>query len=86
MPIPLVAGQPLDLTVVGFCAVVHKNSGIGFFHQNVFHTGICPEELPITGLMRVLNLSAASLGSELRRCLSSHGIEPAGDFFLTTSL
>ena len=42
MTIPVGFVYMLGLTVVVFSAVVVQHAGVRFFHQNVFHTGICP--------------------------------------------
>ena len=42
MTIPVGFVYMLGLTVVVFSAVVVQHAGVRFFHQNVFHAGICP--------------------------------------------
>lgn len=42
MTIPVGFIYMLGLTVVVFSAVVVQHAGVRFFHQDVFHTGICP--------------------------------------------
>ena len=42
MTIPVGFVNTLDLTVVILPAMVVQHAGVRFFHQNVFHTGICP--------------------------------------------
>ena len=42
MTIPVGFVYMLGLTVVVFSAVVVQHAGVRFFHQDVFHTGICP--------------------------------------------
>ena len=44
----------LGLTVAVFSAVAVQHAGVRLLHQNVFHTGIRPEKLPITGFVRKL--------------------------------
>ena len=69
-----------------FPAVIDQNAGIGFLHQNVFHTGIRPEKLPVTGLVRLLAVITNPLRHDLRRRFASETVEPAGDFFLPAAL
>ena len=86
MTIPVGFVYMLGLTVVVFSAVVVQHAGIRLLHQDVFHAGICPQELPITGFVRMPDFSAAPFSPELRRCLSPRSIKPPGDLFLPTTL
>jgi hypothetical protein len=76
----------LGFPVVVFSAVVIQHTGIRLLHQDVFHAGICPQELPITGFVRMPDFSAAPFSPELRRCFSPRSIKLPGDLFLPAPL
>ena len=86
MTIPVGFVYMLGFSVIILPAMVVQHTGVRFFHQNVLHAGICPQELPITGFVRMPDFSAALFSSELRRCLSPRSVEPPGDLFLPTTL
>lgn len=86
MTIPVGFVYMLGFSVIILPAMVVQHTGVRFFHQNVLHAGICPQELPVTGFVRMPNLSAAPFSSELRRCLSPRSIKPPGNLFLPTTL
>ena len=86
MTIPVGFVNTLDLTAVVLPAVVIQHAGIRLLHQDVFHAGICPQELPITGFVRMPDFFAAPFSPELRRCFSPLSIKPPGDLFLSAAL
>lgn len=86
MTIPVGFVNTLDLTAVVLPAVVIQHARYTPPPPGCFHAGICPQELPITGFVRMPDFSAALFSSELRRCLSPRSVEPPGDLFLPTTL
>ena len=69
-----------------FSAVIDQNAGIGFLHQHIFHAGIRPEKLTVTGFVRLLAVVTKSLRHDLRGRFASETVESAGDFFLPAAL
>ncbi len=69
-----------------FPAVIDQHTGVGFLYQHVFHTGIRPEKLPVTGLVRLLAVVTKSLRPDLRGRFASETVELAGDFLLSAPL
>ena len=66
--------------------MIDQHTGVGFLYQHVFHTGIRPEKLPVTGLVRLLAVVTEPFRHDLRGRFASESVESAGDFFLPASL
>ena len=69
-----------------FSAMIDQHTGVGLLYQHIFHAGICPEKLTVTGLVRLLAVIAEPFRHDLRGRFASETVELAGDFLLSAAL
>ncbi len=79
---PAIRGDRLRFSVPVFSAMIDQNAGVGFLGQNVFHTGIRPEKLPVSGFVYLPGVMPDLLPQKLRGCFAVQRIEPARIFLL----
>ena len=80
---PVTRGDWLRFSVPVFSAMIDQDAGVGFLGQNVFYAGIRPEELPVSGFVRLSGVMPDLLCPKLRGRFAVQRIEPAGNFLLS---
>lgn len=83
---PVTRGDWLRFSVPVFSAMIDQDAGVGFLGQNVFHTGIRPRKLSISGFMYFPGVMPDLLRPKLRGSFAVQRIEPAGNFLLSAAL
>ena len=83
---PVIRGDRLRFSVPVFSAMIDQNAGVGLLSQNVFHTGIRPEKLPVSGFVYLPGVMPDLLRPKLRGRFAVQRIEPAGNSLLSAAL
>lgn len=83
---PIGLADGFNFTSEVFSAMIDQNAGVGFLGQNVFHTGIRPEKLPVSGFMYFPGVMPDLLRPKLCGRFAVHRIESAGNFLLSAAL